>query len=111
MVVANVMRQQAFQVPLIESDHMIKQIAPAASDPALRHTVLPGTAEGGSDGLKSDRLHGCEYFDSELGIAVIDQISMLAVVRKCLPELLGYPQTGGMLGSRRSAECDDGRGR
>jgi len=28
----------------------------------------------------------------------MDQVSMLAVVRKCLPKLLGYPQTAGMPG-------------
>jgi len=47
VVVADVFRQQPFQMAFIHSDNMIQQVSSAAFDPTLRHPVLPGTLEGG----------------------------------------------------------------
>src|SRR5690349_6587159 len=46
VVVEKVGRHQAFEMPLIQDDHVVQQIASATSYPALRNTVLPGTAKG-----------------------------------------------------------------
>jgi hypothetical protein len=55
VVVADVFGEEPFQVALIESDHMVQEVLPTASDPALRNSVLPRTLKRGSD--RTD-LHG-----------------------------------------------------
>ena len=45
VIIANVLPHQAFQMPLIQNNYMVKQIASAVADPALGHAVLPRTAE------------------------------------------------------------------
>ena len=47
-VVVHVFTKKAPEVPLMEDDHAIEQLPPAAADPALRHAILPGTAIGGA---------------------------------------------------------------
>jgi hypothetical protein len=46
VVIAHTIRDQALQVSLVQTDHVIQQIAPATLDPALRHSVLSGTLIG-----------------------------------------------------------------
>ena len=42
MIVADIIRKQPLQMPLVDCDHMIGQIAPATFNPALRHAVYQG---------------------------------------------------------------------
>jgi hypothetical protein len=44
-IVADVFVHQAFQMPLIENDHVVEQIPAAGAYPAFRNTVLPWTSE------------------------------------------------------------------
>ena len=57
MVVAHILRHQAFQMLFIQGDHVVKQISPTTSNPALRNTVLPGTAKGSAGWLASNVRH------------------------------------------------------
>lgn len=44
VVVAHVLgKEEPFYVTLIECDHMVEQIMPAASNPTLGHSILPRT--------------------------------------------------------------------
>src|SRR6266436_3452632 len=43
VVVERVARQQPFEMPLIQDDHVVKQVASATSHPTLSNTVLPRT--------------------------------------------------------------------
>src|SRR5712664_4420614 len=45
VIVADVFAEKAFQVPLVEHDHMIEQIAAAALHPTLGNSILPGASE------------------------------------------------------------------
>jgi hypothetical protein len=45
MMVGDVLGKQPLQVPLVESNHMVEQLAAAAAHPALGDTILPGTFE------------------------------------------------------------------
>jgi len=45
MVIEQVGRHQSFEMPLIEDDHVVQQVASATSYPALGNTVLPRTAK------------------------------------------------------------------
>src|SRR5713226_883157 len=57
VVVEHVLRHQPFEMPLIQDDHVVKQVSSATSNPALGNTVLPRTAKGSADGLASDVPH------------------------------------------------------
>src|SRR5437588_7835857 len=46
MVVEQVERHQSFEMPLIQDDHVVQQIASATSRPTFSNTVLPRTAKG-----------------------------------------------------------------
>jgi hypothetical protein len=76
---------------LIESDHMIKQIAPAASNPTLGHSILPGTLEGSPHRCKLNRLHSRKHFVSKLPITIKDQVLLPVFGRKRFPKLLRNP--------------------
>src|SRR6267378_1078475 len=39
MVIEQVRRPQTFEMPLVQDDHVVKQVASATSHPALRNTV------------------------------------------------------------------------
>ena len=39
-------------MPLIDSDHVVEQVAPAALHPALGNSILPGASIGGWHTLK-----------------------------------------------------------
>jgi hypothetical protein len=51
VIVADVIANQPAQVTFIQDDHMIQQFPAAASHPALRDSILPGTPKAGSDQL------------------------------------------------------------
>src|ERR1019366_2582434 len=54
VVITNVVLQQPSQVSLIQNNHVIEQVAPYAANPALRNSILPGTAECGAHWLGAD---------------------------------------------------------
>jgi hypothetical protein len=56
MVVEHVGRHQPFEMPLIQDDNVVQQVASATSHPALRNTVLPRTAKGRASWLASHAL-------------------------------------------------------
>ena len=70
MVIEQVRRHQPFEMPLIQNDHVVKQIVPAASHPALSNTVLPRTAKGRASWLSSDVPRGRSYIGSKLCVSV-----------------------------------------
>jgi hypothetical protein len=47
VIVTDVISHQAFQMPLIENNHMVEQIAAAIANPTLGNTVLPRASEAG----------------------------------------------------------------
>lgn len=74
VIIADVLPHQAFQMPLIQNNYMVKQIASAVADPALGHAVLPRTAEAGSLRLNAEALHSVDHFLIEIGPAIKDQM-------------------------------------
>ncbi len=40
VIVEQIQRHQPFQMPLIQDDHVVQQVAPATSNPAFRNSVL-----------------------------------------------------------------------
>ena len=73
MVITDVLLQQPSQAPLIENNHVIEQVPPHTANPALRNSVLPGTAECGPNRLAAHRMHGRDDIGAELRVPIKDQ--------------------------------------
>lgn len=93
VIIADILVHQAFQMPFIEHDHMVKQIAAAGTDPTLGNTILPRAAEVGSLGLDAKALDGIDDFRIEITATIEDQILRRGIVRKCFADLLDDPRT------------------
>ena len=98
VIVTDVLIQKAFQVTLIEDDHMVEQIPAAVADPALCNAILPRTSETSTLGLDAEALYSGNDLSAEVRTAIKDQIARRRFVRKCLPQLLNNPRAGRMLG-------------
>src|ERR1022692_2146331 len=97
VVITNVVLQQSSQVSLIQNNDVIEQVAPYAANPALRNSILPGTAECDAHWLGDDCLLGCNDIWAELRVAVEDQeaLRLLAVFPR-FAQLQGNPKRGGI---------------
>src|SRR5664279_5036238 len=49
VIVGNVLGEESLQMSLIQRDHVVEQLAAAASDPTLGDPILPGTPNRGTD--------------------------------------------------------------
>src|ERR1035438_5617050 len=49
VIIGNVLGEESLQMALIQRDHVVEQVAAAASDPTLGDTILPGTPNRGTD--------------------------------------------------------------
>jgi hypothetical protein len=93
VVVTDVLIQQAFQMPFIHNDDMVKQIAAAVANPTLGNTVLPWTSETGPLWLNAKALHGVDDFLIEARAAIKDQVAGRRVIGKSFAKLLDNPGT------------------
>jgi hypothetical protein len=69
-VLEQVGRHQPFEMPLIQDDHVLQQVASATSHAALSNTVLPRTAKGRSSWLASHVPHRRDPIRSKLFVSV-----------------------------------------
>src|SRR5580658_1569742 len=98
LVVMDVLVHQPFQMPFIQHDHMVEQIAAAVANPTLGNTVLPWTSETGPLWLNAKALHGVDDFLIEARAAIKDQVARGRVIGKSFAKLLDNPGTVRMLG-------------
>ena len=98
VIVTDVFTEKAFQMPLVEHDHMVKQVAPTTLHPALGDSVLPGTSIGSTCRGDAQGFHGGDYFRSEFRVAVEDQIFVREFKGKCFAQLLHDPVAGRIAG-------------
>src|ERR1700674_5132292 len=96
MIVADIISEQATQVALTQSDHVIQQVTPAAFNPTLRNSILPRTLEGRADTLDFHRPNRSRNFRPVLGVAIEDDESWSRPKWKSFSQLLYNPQAGGM---------------
>lgn len=82
VVVTDVLVDQAFQMTLIEHDHMIE---------AFGNTVLPGTSETGPFGFDTQGFDRTYYILIEVRRPIEDQIFRRGIIRECLSQLLRDP--------------------
>ena len=72
VIVADVFVHQAFQMALIENDHVVEQVS-AGSYPAFRNTVLPWTSEACPHWSDTEALQGFGHFSIELWASIKDK--------------------------------------
>jgi hypothetical protein len=68
LVVANILRELAFQVVFVNRDDVIQEIPPATPYPVLCDSILPRTFERSSDRMHPQGSNRCGDFQSILGI-------------------------------------------
>src|ERR1035441_7444332 len=98
VVVADELGHQPLEMAFVENDDVIEQVSAATTYEALRDSVLPRTAEAGPFRLDAEAFHRVNDFAAEVRRPVEDEVFGLHVIRKRLPQLLGYPGTRRMLG-------------
>src|ERR1700745_2148298 len=70
VIVEQVRRHQPFEMPLVQDDHVVQQVASATSHPALRDTVLPRTTKGRARWLDSHVPHSRNHIASKLCVSI-----------------------------------------
>ena len=98
VIVTDVFVHQAFQVPLIQDNHVVEQIPAAVANPTLGNAVLPWTSETRPLGLDAETLHCLDYFSIEVCATIKDQELWSRIVWERLAQLLNDPGTGRMSG-------------
>jgi hypothetical protein len=96
-VVADIFREQPFQMAFVNCDEVIQQFAAAAAYPTLCDSILPGTFERGADRTHHQGSNRCGDFQSILGITIQDDEPRSRSKWKCFSQLLDDPQACRML--------------
>ena len=104
LMVGDVLGEQPSQVPLVESNHMVQQLAAAAPGPTFGDTILPGTFERGPHVVYLEGSNGCRDLGPVFCVPVKDEKSGSCLERKRLPQLLDDLTACRML---RDAEMQD----
>jgi hypothetical protein len=97
VVVANILREPAFQVAFVNCNDVIQEITAATPYPTLCDSILPRTRERGADRTHAQRLNCCRDFQSILGITIKDDEPWSGFKWKCFSQLLDDPQACRML--------------
>src|SRR5258708_38996208 len=61
VVVAHILSHQPFQVPFVQDDHVIQQVASAASHPTFSNPILPWTAKRSPHWLAAHGFRSRDY--------------------------------------------------
>ena len=67
-------RLSAIDVGLAQHNHVVQQFPSTATNPALRHAVLPGTPVGRSNQLAAEAFQHPRYVAAEFAITIKDQV-------------------------------------
>jgi hypothetical protein len=98
VIVANILRDQAFQVAFVNCDDVIQEITAATPYPTLCNSILPRTFERDADRIHTQGSNRRGDFQSILGITIKDDEPRSGSKWKCFSQLLDDPQACRMLG-------------
>src|SRR6266705_2037792 len=97
VVVANILREPAFQVAFVNCDDVIQAITPATPYPTLCDSILPRTFERRADRIHPQGSNRYGDFQSILGITIKDDEPRGGSKWKCFSHLLDDPRACRML--------------
>jgi len=92
VIVEQVGRHQPCQMPLIYDNHVVQQVAPATSNPALRNPVLPWAAKSSAGWLAPHLPHRRNHIGSKLYVSVEKQESVWLLLGPGFSQLLYDPK-------------------
>src|SRR5260370_16516222 len=92
VVVANILREQAFQVAFVSCNDVIQEITPATPYPRLCDSILPRTLERGAERTEGEGLERWGDFQSIVGITIKDDEPRSGSKWKRFSQLLDNPQ-------------------
>ena len=72
MVVVDVFRQEAFQMPFVENNYMIEQVPATTADLTFGNAVLPRASECCSFGRATHGFYRSDHFETELLVSIKD---------------------------------------
>ncbi len=91
VIISQVAVHKPNEMTLVENDGVLEEFSTTATNPALRHQVLPRTAVGDATRLGAHGFH--EPYDgrTEDGVAIEKEMPRCGVVGKGLTQLLNHP--------------------
>jgi hypothetical protein len=98
VVIADVVVHEAFEMPFVENDYVIEQLAPTTANEPFRNAILPRTSETGPFRLEADFRYCMDYFPGEVRSPIKDQVFGSAVEWEGVAQLLSHPRSRRMLG-------------
>ena len=91
VVVANILREPAFQVAFVNCDDVIQEITPATPYLTLCDSILPRTFERSAERIHPKGSNRCGDLQSILGITIKDDEPRSGSKWKCFSQLLDDP--------------------
>src|ERR1700676_289876 len=91
VIVADIIREQPFQMSRVDGNHVIQKISPTTSYPSLCDSVLPGTFERSAHTLDLHRPDRCGNLGPILGIPIEDQELARRIIWERFSQLLNDP--------------------
>lgn len=93
VVVTDVFFEETLQVPFVESNHVIEQIAATTLYPAFSNSILPRASVRHLKSADLHRAYGNRNLQTVLRVAIENQEAGSGFERKGLPQLLYDPRT------------------
>src|SRR5712692_142925 len=97
VVVANILKEPAFQVAFVNCDDVIQEFTAATPYPTLGNSILPRSFERGAGRTHSQGSNCCGDFPSIHGITIKDDESRSGSKWECFSQLLDDPRACRML--------------
>ena len=91
VVEVDVIANQASEMWFVQYDDVVEDLAAAASDPALRSTVLPWRLDTGALRLETGCLQEVHHIGIEFRIVVQDDISIRTSLGECFHVIVAPP--------------------
>ena len=89
--VGNLLPDEAPQVRFVQRNHVVQHLAPTASHPSFRDSILPGRSDTRPFGFQTGGFQELDDIRVELRVAVQNRVTVGASVGKALPQLLDDP--------------------
>ena len=88
MIIRYIVLHERAPVGLIEDEYMIQKISATTSNPAFRHSILPGTSETNPLGFDATGYQQIRHILAELRISIQSRIAVGTRFRECFSHLL-----------------------
>jgi hypothetical protein len=95
VIVADVLANEPPEMPFVQRDDMIENLASAASHPAFRNPILPGCLHTCAFRRRTGCLQESNHISIEFRVVVEDGITMRNRIGKCFTQLLHNPVMSG----------------